>query len=154
MGAQIYVAGFAFNDDGDSLWLIQKTKPEWQKGRYNGIGGKVEQNEAPMIAMIREFKEETGLDTNGWKHWITLRGQTAVVYVYSIILSGPEFFKPRTVEEEQVINVEYPLSSFCHNTVIPNLRWMLPLIHEYTFLKPSTIAISKPKLPIEIQFKE
>ena len=54
-----YVLGFYF--DGDRVLLINKTKPEWQRGKLNGLGGTVESGEAPILGMVREFREESGL---------------------------------------------------------------------------------------------
>lgn len=58
----------------DNVLLIEKQRPEWQKGRLNGVGGKIEPGEADSSAMIREFAEETGLMTYGfqWKHVCTM----------------------------------------------------------------------------------
>jgi hypothetical protein len=38
-----YVCGFMFANDFTEVALIRKNKPEWQRGKLNGIGGKVEQ---------------------------------------------------------------------------------------------------------------
>jgi len=54
-----YVLGFMFDSYYRRVLLIAKNHPEWQKGRLNGIGGKIEDNESPMHAMEREFREET-----------------------------------------------------------------------------------------------
>ena len=40
-----YVLGFCFNTRLDQVVLIQKTRPEWQAGRLNGIGGHIENGE-------------------------------------------------------------------------------------------------------------
>lgn len=61
MSVKEYVLGFAFTLDKERVALIQKERPEWQKGRYNGIGGKCEPLEVPSDAMEREFMEETGV---------------------------------------------------------------------------------------------
>ncbi len=42
-----YVVTFLFTPDLQKVWLIEKQKPEWQKGCLNGIGGKIEDYEAP-----------------------------------------------------------------------------------------------------------
>jgi 8-oxo-dGTP diphosphatase len=56
-----YVLGFAF-DLTDRVALIQKQRPDWQKGLWNGIGGKVEPYDSSNHdAMEREFREETGV---------------------------------------------------------------------------------------------
>jgi 8-oxo-dGTP diphosphatase len=58
---QPYVLGFAFDHSGTRVLLIQKKRPAFQAGRWNGVGGKIEPGEAPVEAMVREFAEETGL---------------------------------------------------------------------------------------------
>lgn len=58
-----YVLGFAF-DQYDAVALIRKARPDWQKGRWNGIGGKREPGEDGPTAMAREFREETGMITH------------------------------------------------------------------------------------------
>lgn len=56
-----YVLGFAFNLQSTEVLLIHKARPTAQAGLWNGIGGKIEDGEAPLDAMVREFAEETGL---------------------------------------------------------------------------------------------
>ena len=62
-----YVVGFLFSEDRRRVALIRKTRPEWQAGLLNGIGGKVEQGEFPRQAMRREFLEEAGCDIEDWQ---------------------------------------------------------------------------------------
>lgn len=48
--------------DNKILMLYRnKKKNDLNKHKYVGIGGKIEKNETPYEAMIREFKEETNL---------------------------------------------------------------------------------------------
>lgn len=61
MKAYRYVVGFAFDERAEYVLLVHKLKPEWQRGRLNGIGGKIEPGETPLEAMDRECLEETGL---------------------------------------------------------------------------------------------
>ena len=56
-----YVLGFRYNESG--ILLIQKSKPDWQKGLWNGLGGSVESGETSRMAMVREFAEESGIET-------------------------------------------------------------------------------------------
>lgn len=55
----VYTCAFAFS--GEHVLLLRKDTPSWQKGKLNGIGGKVEQGESIHTATVREFQEETGL---------------------------------------------------------------------------------------------
>ena len=53
-----YVLAFAFTEDKSEIILIEKQKPDWQKGKLNGVGGKVELTDTNETeAMIREFRE-------------------------------------------------------------------------------------------------
>jgi len=56
-----YVLVYLFTLDFKNVWLIEKQKPECQKGCLNGIGGKLEDNESYYECAVRELKEESGL---------------------------------------------------------------------------------------------
>lgn len=58
-----YALGFCFVPGGGCI-LIEKRKPDWQKGLVNGLGGHVEEGENSYVAMAREFEEEAGIETN------------------------------------------------------------------------------------------
>lgn len=74
-----------FDDDMENVVLIKKNRPEWQKGKLNGVGGKIENNETPLYAMIREFQEETGCKTESsiWHHVCTLRFSYAEIEFFA-----------------------------------------------------------------------
>ncbi len=61
-----YVCGFLFDGPKKCVALIQKNRPDWQKGLLNGLGGKVKEGESSVAAMQREFLEEAGVDVKGW----------------------------------------------------------------------------------------
>ena len=60
-GKTDYVLGFAFAAKRTRVLLVMKQSPAWQRGKFNGVGGKVEPEEYVTEAMSREFREETGL---------------------------------------------------------------------------------------------
>jgi len=115
-----YVLGFMFSTNG-AVWLIRKNKPEWQRGRLNGIGGKIEENESPADAMKREFYEEAGIKLNDWKHFCTLTDRDSYeVYCYYVYSDET----PATMTEEKV--------TLCYTCslpidVIPNVNWLIPM---------------------------
>ena len=123
-----YVAGFLFSEDRQQVLLIQKIKPAWQKGLFNGVGGKIEDfDETSLAAMIREFKEEAGLDITNWEPVVNLTGVRDDLVTYRV-----EFFcayddkiydaKAMTEEKVKIVNTfNLPRS------VIFNLRWIIPM---------------------------
>lgn len=103
------------------MWLIRKTKPVWQAGLLNGVGGHVEYNESGIHAMIREFKEEADIDITDWKHFCTISDdKTYECYCYCAFSDE----MPRTATEEEI--VWYPTNCL-PNDVVFNLHWMVPM---------------------------
>jgi 8-oxo-dGTP diphosphatase len=123
-----YVVGFlienqkGYNYNVPMVALIKKTKPEWQKGFLNGIGGKIEAGEEPLIAMIREFQEETGASVLEWRRFADLILNDGKVYCYVAFQDG---VKIKTITEEIV--AYYPVSGVLKMLLqtIPNLPWLL-----------------------------
>jgi len=115
-----YVLGFLFNDK-KQVWLIRKTKPEWQKGKLNGIGGKVEMGEDCVAAMIREFKEETGLTITNWDKFCTLSdGLKYQIICY--VANSNEI--PQTTTDEVVGLYD---SKNLPDDVLFNSYWLIPM---------------------------
>jgi len=120
-----YVLGFGFHKFTDDVYvsLIRKNKPEWQKGKRNGVGGKVELNEHPQNAMVREFKEETGVDTkkDDWKLFCQYYDDiNFYVYCYYSFLND----LTTTITDEPV--TIHSVNKLPDN-VIPNIRWLVPM---------------------------
>lgn len=121
-----YVVGFNFVGERPTAMvvLIRKNKPAWQRNKLNGIGGKVEQDETPAQAMVREYAEETG-DTEcpTWSRFCTQIFDDCVVHFFKAF--SPQC-SAHTATDEQVIWV--PAADIVNNGfVIPNLRWMIPM---------------------------
>jgi 8-oxo-dGTP diphosphatase len=98
-----YVLGFCFNNELTMVVLIRKTHPDWQAGKLNGVGGLVELGESPIEAMIREFKEETGVITNreDWYNFANKTWPDGSLTCFSCIDSWL-FEKVKTTTEEVV----------------------------------------------------
>lgn len=79
---QHYVLGFIFSRNKEKILLVKKKRPEWQAGRWNGIGGKIkEEDTSPLAAMWRECSEEINRVHN-WEHCITFVCSGGTVFVY------------------------------------------------------------------------
>lgn len=81
------VLGFIFQPGG-GFWLAKKTRPKWQKGCFNGIGGVVREDETPDAAMRRFGLTEAGIDQE-WVEYaeICRQGWRCLVY-YTVLPFG------------------------------------------------------------------
>jgi len=122
-----YTCGFVFDGHGSWVWLIKKSKPKWQAGMLNGIGGKIEDGETSIQAMRREFMEEMGADIERWQEFLMLSGPDYVVSFFR------HFWDDSKVSFDQVakpITEEVPVLADVRNlpvNVIPDLRWIVPM---------------------------
>lgn len=122
-----YVAGFMFNDSKTQVALIRKSKPEWQRGKLNGIGGKIEEGESPLRAMVREFKEESGMLHEGWKYFLKMRGTNsdgALFQVHFFHTSG-DLLLLESMEEEKIEIINIGGISPLRDDMIENLPWLI-----------------------------
>lgn len=118
-----YVLGFMFDLNNFGVLLIQKQKPKWQKGLLNGIGGKIEEGENSLQAIIREFKEETGIEQSDWQYVADIFDDTFRVDIYTCKTDSVYDYK--TMEEEMVIYVL--LDELKDFIVVSNLDWIIPM---------------------------
>jgi 8-oxo-dGTP diphosphatase len=108
-----YVVGFLFDPKLYNVVLIKKNKPEWQKGKLNGVGGKIEAGETCLEAMIREFYEETGLLIKDWTYMGVINGNESEIHFYYSI--SEQYNEVKTVEAETV--VVYPVCAVVEHIV-------------------------------------
>jgi 8-oxo-dGTP diphosphatase len=117
-----YVLGFVF-DGQQNVILIQKDKPEWMAGRWNGIGGKIEPGESPEEAIDREAHEEIGRSDLEWYHQITYVSPSGTMFVFAAFT--PELYLQQPPDETEQAAV------FCRKNLptplMENLEWMIPL---------------------------
>lgn len=121
-----YTAGFLFR--GDHVLLVQKNKPEWQKGLFNAIGGKVEKNENFHACQRREFREEAGLDVPVWNLFAIDEGQGYKVSFYSAHTTNITWTPPDCNDAGEKLRW-FMIDDVNRRpaTVVGNLRWLVPL---------------------------
>lgn len=124
-----YVLGFMFSEDRRQVALIRKDRPEWQKGKFNAPGGKVEPGETPSDAMVREFSEETGYQTesSGWSPFARIegKGENKEPYeVYCFVTVG-DLRNIRRTEDEVPWIVEVDKVSLQRSEMVGNLPWLV-----------------------------
>lgn len=125
---QIYVAGLMFDNAMQRVVLIRKGRPAWQRGMLNGIGGKIEDGEGNIAAMIREFAEEAGVQTekSDWKYFMQMRGDHfSVDFFYG--RSTEHFEAARTMETEELVKVDLDQLHKQAASLVPGLNWAIPM---------------------------
>ena len=119
-----YCLGFAFYRCTRRVVRIRKSRPDWQRGFLNGVGGSIEVGECSNEAMAREFAEETGCRTfaTDWKHFSTMQFKDCVVYCFAMRLASHQEVKT-TTDAEVVVSSADDLPE----RIIPNLAWLVPM---------------------------
>lgn len=140
-----YVLGFLFRDNCTSLVLIRKDKPRWQAGLLNGIGGKIEPHETELEAMVREFREETGVDTSksGWRQYCEMSGESFVVYCY--VARDSDAWEKAATEESETVEKHHP-DELNNQDCVSNLLWLVELALDENYGKPffTSVRYSHP----------
>ena len=121
-----YVVGLYFNEDHSKVALIRKNRPEWQKGKLNGIGGKIEEGESIYEAMIREFREEAGVEHAYWRLFSILTGKDFEVN-FLVGFGDLSKLESKTDEKIELWNVDLISSYWRNDELVPNLKWLIPL---------------------------
>lgn len=122
-----YVLGFMFSADRTKVAMIRKIKPRWQAGLLNGVGGKLEPREWADDAMVREFREETGIEHKVWdKRVVMHREGDFRMEVYRCFTDN--VFNVRTTTEEVVTVVHVDAILAVPQISVPNMKWLLPMV--------------------------
>lgn len=139
-----YVCGFLFAPQWNQVALIHKTRPEWQKGKYNGVGGKIEvldtttdanqvyrtfRPETPHEAMVREFEEETGVRVENWDYFCTVKDavHSGVIHFFRATTDRLWEFRKDTDEPVKWVGMEFLGPGNNTLNIISNLTWLIPL---------------------------
>lgn len=133
------VVGYAVSTGERWVLLIRKARPAWQRGRLNGLGGKVEPGETYVDAMVREFREESGIESNAsdWTHIVQLTHNDWSIaffkakFEFSVLRRAYErsagvtqlAFVPSEYEQLELVSTDNLRSL----SALRNVKWMVPL---------------------------
>lgn len=141
-----YVLGFAF-DTACRVALVKKDRPKWMAGRWNGIGGKIEANEKPIDAMVREFREETGVTTAPivWQHFATLDDAVLgyQIWCHATVWPPESLDLVQTVESEEIRIFGGDVLVRSDIDLMPNLCWLIPM----------SLSLSDTEIPVLISYR-
>ena len=143
-GRRLSVAGFAFSP-ARRILLIRKSRPAWQAGLLNGIGGRVEAGESPLDAMRREAEEEAGLSEADWTAVAILASPGREVHFFRATL-GDDAFDGATARTDEPL-VRLAMADFPGARVVPNLSFLVPLALDDTGIaKPVRLVDERPRI--------
>ena len=139
---QSYVLGFAFGEVNKNrhVLLIHKNKPEWQNGRINGVGGKIEPDEDLYEAMVREFKEEVGIDSRSsdWRLFARMserldsdKFHDGPADVFCFMTDRLDITKARMMEFERPETFRVSGLAEYNPQILRNLQWLIPIAQDY-----------------------
>ena len=134
-----YVLALLFTADAREVVLIRKTRPAWQAGRINALGGKLRNGESLLDAARREVREEAGVDVEHWEPfliWHDLEYRLQAVRAFDDVAR-----LARSAEDQEVFLADVgglPLD------VIENLRWIVPLALDRDVAVPVEVRSANP----------
>lgn len=82
---------------GDEFLLARRHTHQHQGGKLEFVGGKIEQSESPISALIREVDEELGLDIHGnvitkmGRIWHDYGDKVVCLHVYQVLLTDDQY---------------------------------------------------------------
>lgn len=126
------------------ILLLKKNNPDWQKGLYNGIGGKVELNTTPLETIIKKCQEELGVNISNWIELDSEISSSGIEIVYFLTtLNEGEIKKLQSQTDERA-------ELFSINNLPTNILQDLKIQIERQFFKPKNKMNRKTKLLIYI----
>ena len=130
--------------DNEEILLLKKNNPDWQKGLYNGIGGKVELNTTPLETIIKKCQEELGVNISNWIELDSEISSSGIEIVYFLTtLNENEIKKLQSQTDERA-------ELFSINNLPTNILQDLKIQIERQFFKPKNKMNRKTKLLIYI----
>src|SRR5258708_24343400 len=125
---KMYVNGFMFDEQGKNMVFIEERKfPEnvdWSLNPFNGVGGKIESGETHVEAMVREFGEETGVQTrtSDWTLFAIMENPEWIVFYFKCF-NELYFWDADTTTEELI----YKLPASAEYFTVKHLSFLIPL---------------------------
>lgn len=170
---QHYTLGFVVFKNTKTILLIEKLKPEFQKGYLNGLGGKMEEaqiqtavkGETITECIIREVAEESGLLTSPseWNYFCSMRctknstdKETKAWIVdcfINIIEDSNRMHEIINKEEEKLALLQLDQINTLNHKLLGNISWLVGMGIDFAYnraFSPVVIYYNGLSLPIKL----
>ena len=117
-----FVLALLYSVDRRHVVLMRRTRPAWQAGRVNALGGRLQPGESAVAAARREVREECGVDVAEWREVLVWEDAEYVMHVMRGV--SELALEARTIEDQEVFLADVRALP---DNVIDNLRWLVPL---------------------------
>jgi 8-oxo-dGTP diphosphatase len=129
-----FVLALLYSADRREVVLMRRTRPAWQAGHVNALGGRLRLGESAAEAARREVREECGVDVAEWKEVLVWEDAEYRMHVVRAVSERAR--EARTMEDQQVFLAD--VNALPAN-VIDNLRWLVPLALDADVELPITV---------------
>jgi ADP-ribose pyrophosphatase YjhB (NUDIX family) len=119
-----YVLGFLFDTDMRHLVLIRKNRPTWMVGKWNALGGCLEEGEGFCGAVVRECEEESGIRTeeSEWTEFAGIKGDGFRVVCFYATTKEIMNADGHTSEDERAVVCS--VSGLSELQLVPDVQWL------------------------------
>ncbi|HSU92085.1 MAG TPA: NUDIX domain-containing protein [Gemmatimonadaceae bacterium] len=117
-----FVLALLYSVDRRHVVLMRRTRPAWQAGRVNALGGRLQPGESAAAAARREVREECGVDVAEWREVLVWDDAEYMMHVMRGV--SEQALEARTIEDQEVFLADVRALP---DNVIDNLRWLVPL---------------------------
>ena len=135
-----YVLALLFSADRSHVVLMHKTRPAWQAGRVNALGGKLLPDESPADAARREVREEAGVDVAEWEEFLVW--DDPVYRMHAVRAFDAAAMDAHTAEDQEVFRAD---TAALPPELIDNLRWLVPLALDRDVAVPILMRSAAPE---------
>ncbi len=157
----MYTYTLGFIKKNEKILMINRKKKPWM-GCWNGLGGKIIQGEDPMMSLIRELKEETGLTIEpsqikdgGYLTWNTFDANGQGLYLYLIEMRKEDILSTPIKTDEGILDwkhIDWIIDS-SNFGVAHNIKHFLPTLlsssdryhYHCTFEADRLLSVSKER---------
>lgn len=138
----LYVLALLFTPDRRRVVLMRKTRPAWQAGRVNALGGKLAPGESVGAAAEREVREEAGVVIPAAEWEELLVWDDPVYRMHVVRAAHAEAERARTAEDQEVFLADV---AALPPELIDNLRWLVPLALDRDVAVPVRVTSANPE---------